>query len=134
MCSCRGSPRMLRLLGSKRTLCDGLSRRDWLQIGGLGFLGLSLEDALRLQARAAEEPRPRAKTFGRAKSCILLLPYGSPPQKETCDPKPAAPLEIRGQFASIDSALAGVQVGEHLPRTAKILDRLTIVRSMAHPY
>ena len=91
---------MLRLLGSKRTLCDGLSRRDWLQIGGLG---LSLEDALRLQARAAEEPRPRAKTFGRAKSCILLLPYGSPSQQETFDPKPAAPLEIRGQFASIDS-------------------------------
>ena len=103
-------------------MCDGLSRRDWLQIGSLGFLGLSLEDALRLQARAVEQPQPRSKTFGRAKSCILLLPYGSPSQQETFDPKPQAALEIRGQFASINSAVAGVQVGEHLlaPRRLSI--------------
>ena len=122
---------MLRLLGSQRRLCGGLTRRDWMHVGGLGFLGLSLADAERL--RADVQPT-RGVNFGKAKSCILLLPYGSPPQHETFDPKPNAPKEIRGVHTPISTALPGVQFCEGLPNVAKIADKLTVVRSMTHPY
>ena len=124
---------MFELLGSKRKMCGGVTRRDWLQIGGLGFLGLSLSDALQLQQTQAA-PNPVGKAFGKAKSCILLLPYGSPPQHETFDPKPDAPAEIRGEHAAIATNVPGLQISEGLPRIAKIADRLSIVRSMTHPY
>jgi len=124
---------MFELLGSKRKLCGGVTRRDWLQIGGLGFLGLSLSDVFRLQqTQAASTTVDNA--FGKAKSCILLLPYGSPPQHETFDPKPDAPAEVRGEHAAIATNVPGLRFSEGLPRIAKIADRLTIVRSMTHPY
>lgn len=124
---------MFEFLGSPRRLCGGLTRRDWLQVGGLGFLGFQLSDFLRLeQAQASSSSASR--TFGKAKSCILLLPYGSPPQHETFDPKPAAPENVRGAFRPTATSLPGVQICEGLPRIAKILDRLTVVRSMTHPY
>ncbi len=123
---------MFRILGSRRRLCDGLTRRDWLHVGGLGFLGVGLSDYLRLsELQAAPEHRG---AFGKAKSCILLLPYGSPGQHETFDPKPAAPAEIRGEFRPISTSLAGVSICEGIPRIAKIMDRLTVIRSMTHPY
>ena len=123
---------MLRLCGSRKTLCDGFSRRDLLQIGGLGMFGLSLSDALRLQALGTEAtPAP---SFGKAKACILLFPFGSPPQHETFDPKPAAPAEIQGELKAISTSVPGVQIGERLPEVAKIMDRMTVVRSMNHPY
>ena len=123
---------MLDFLGSQRQLCAGLTRRDWLQLGSLGMLGVGLDDFLRLQElQAATATHPK---FGQAKACILLLPYGSPPQHETFDPKPNAPQEIRGEFAPIATSLAGVQISEGLPKIAKVVDRLTIIRSMTHPY
>src|SRR5262249_3238279 len=72
---------MLRILGWPSTLCDGLTRRDFLQVGGLGALGLGLADALRLSANTTAPSHERH--FGRAKSCILLFLYGSPSQIET---------------------------------------------------
>ncbi len=119
---------MLRLLGSARTLCDGISRRDLLRVGGLG--ALSLAEGLRAQSASAAGDR----SFGRAKACILLFPYGSPPQHETFDPKPEAPAEIQGELKAIPSRLDGLQVCELLPRIADVADRLTVVRSMTHPY
>src|SRR4051794_3229140 len=87
--------RMLRLLGHPTTLCDGLTRRDFLHVGGLGAFGVGLNDLFRLQqARAAAERPPGG--LGKAKACILLFPYGSPPQHETFDPKPDAPAEVQG--------------------------------------
>lgn len=125
---------MLRILGSRKTLCDGLSRRDWLQIGSLGTLGgLGLEHLLRSGARA--EGRPLAAPhFGRAKSCILLYLYGAPSQLETFDTKPDAPVDIRGELGVIPSSLVGMNVCELLPHTARVMDRTTVVRSMTHPY
>jgi hypothetical protein len=123
---------MLRLLGSRRTLCDGVSRRDFLQLGGLGALGLTLERFLQARASAATIAAPRS--FGRAKSCILLFPYGSPPQHETFDPKPDAPAEVQGEMKAIASAVPGTLVCEGLPRIARVMDRITVVRSMCHPY
>lgn len=119
---------MLRILGSKKTLCDGMSRRDLLQIGGLSALGLGLDGMLRSEAAQA------AANQGKAKACILLFLFGSPPQHETFDPKPDAPSEVQGELKAIPTSVPGVHIGEGLPRTAKIADRLTIVRSMTHPY
>ncbi len=122
---------MLRLLGSPQTLCDGLTRRDFLHVGGLGAFGLGLADLFRLQgAGAAERSARRAK----AKACILLFPYGSPPQHETFDPKTAAPAEVQGEMKAISTAVPGLAICDHLPRIARIMDRVTVVRSMTHPY
>lgn len=125
---------MLRLLGSPTTLCDGLTRRDLLHVGGLGAFGLTLSGFLRVQANSGGVSPPLASSFGRAKSCILLFPYGSPPQHETFDPKPDAPAEIQGELKSIPTTVAGVRICEPLPRVARVVDRITIVRSMTHPY
>lgn len=121
---------MLRILGSPKTLCDGSSRRDFVQAGGL--LGLGLADLLR--AQAAPTPPVVAGPFGKAKACILLYLYGAPSQLETFDPKPEAPLEIRGELGTIPSSLSGLRVCELLPETARVMDRTTVVRSMTHPY
>ncbi len=142
---------MLRILGSPRRLCDGWTRREMLRAGSL--FGLGLADWLRLackpEAQAQEpafarasgfktltqaSPQPRLQHFGRARSCILLYLYGSPSQLETFDPKPDAPLEIRGELKSIRSALPGLDVGELLPNAAKVMDRVTVIRSVTHPY
>ncbi|MFO0897887.1 MAG: DUF1501 domain-containing protein [Pirellulales bacterium] len=125
---------MLRILSSPRRLCSGLTRRELLRVGGLGLAGLGLGDLLALQDRAAAEPHERPKSFGAAKSVILCHLYGAPSQLETFDPKPQAPVEIRGELGVIGSKLPGVQVGELLPKTAQTLDRCTILRSLTHPY
>ncbi len=72
----------------------------------------------------------RPVSFGRAKSCILLFLSGGPPQHETFDPKPDAPVEIRGDFRSIRSSVPGIHLSETLPRTAGIMHRLAVIRSM----
>ncbi len=129
---------MLRVLGSPKRLCDGLTRRDMLWAGGLGLLGLGLGDFLRLQEAQAARPRtehdPLAGSFGKARACILLYLYGAPSQLETCDMKPDAPVEVRGEFKPIRSRLPGCDVCELLPNLGRVLDRATVVRSMTHPY
>src|SRR5258708_2674458 len=104
---------MLRILGSRKTLCDGLSRRDLLQAGSLGFLGLS--DFFRLQ-QAQAAPMPRRAGFGQAKSCILLFLFGSPSQHDTFDPKPNAPDIVRGELRPISTSVPGVQICELFPK------------------
>lgn len=116
---------MLRILGSSRRLCNGITRRDLLHIGGVGALGLGTS---RLAARS------KTGSSAPAKSCIFLFLFGSPPQHETFDPKPLAAAEIQGEMKAIDTAVPGLQIGEGLPRIATIADRLTVVRSMTHDY
>src|SRR5262245_23268158 len=83
----RGETTMLRLLGNPKVLCDGVTRRDLLHIGGLGAFGVALHHLIgRETVRAAAAPT--SQHFGQAKSCILIYKYGSPPQHETFDPKP----------------------------------------------
>jgi hypothetical protein len=125
---------MLRILGSTRKLCSGLTRRDLLRIGGLGLAGMSLADLFAWQSASAEPRSGQAASFGRAKSVILLHLYGSPSQIEFVDPKPDAPLEIRGELGSIPSSLTGCRVCELLPNMAKVVDRCTVLRSLNHPY
>lgn len=126
---------MLRVLGNARQLCAGLTRRDLLQIGGLGAFGLTLEQFLRLRTAGAEAPSTRAsRGFGRAKACILLFLYGSPSQLETFDVKPEAPEEIRGLLGTIPTSVPGYRVGELLPYTARAVNKATVIRSLTHPY
>jgi Protein of unknown function (DUF1501) len=124
---------VLRILGSRKTLCDGLTRRDLLHLGGLGMFGaahLGLADWLRLnRLGAAAAP---ARHFGRARSCILIHLFGAAPSHETFDPKPDAPAEVQGELKAIPSSVPGVHVCEGLPRVARIVDRLTLVRSLTH--
>src|SRR5262249_53801506 len=72
--------------------------------------------------------------FGTAKPCILLYLYGAPSQLETFDLKPDAPSDVRSQFRPIDTAVPGVRISEHLPRTARVMDRGTLIRSLTSPY
>src|SRR5262245_48999939 len=124
---------MLRILGSVKNLCGGMTRRDWLRVGGLGLAGLSLPDVLRLQAAGAES-QSHDPSFGRAKAIILIHLYGSPSQLEWVDCKPDAPVEIRGEFGVIPSSLPGCQVCDLFPNMAKVMDRTTVLRSLTHPY
>ena len=126
---------MLRVLGSQKQLCDGVSRRDFIQAGALGGLGLTLPDFLRNTARGSEAAsKPHDKHFGKAKSCILLFLYGSPSQLELADMKPDAPVEIRGELKSIRSSLPGCDVCELLPHTSRVMHNVTVARSVTHKY
>jgi hypothetical protein len=123
---------MLRILGSPKRLCNGMTRREMLIAGGLSLLGLGVSDYLRL--RAAQTGAAPPQSFGRAKACILLYLYGSPSQLELADMKPDAPADIRGELRPIRSRLPGCDVCELLPNLARVIDRMTVVRSMTHPY
>ena len=118
--------------------CDPFHRREWLRVGGLSALGLSLPSLLRPRVATAAPVIPAnplsgdlGATFGRAKNVIFLWLQGGPPQHETFDPKPDAPLEIRGPFEPIDTNVPGVRFCELLPRTARYADRLAVVRSLS---
>ena len=128
---------MIRVLGGSKRLCDGLTRRDLLHVGSLGFLGLGLsasgvESIARASADGLKPATPGG--FGQAKACILLFLYGSPSQLETFDPKPEAPSQIRGELGSIRSTVPGLDVCERLPGLAKVMDKVTVLRTVSHPF
>jgi hypothetical protein len=132
---------MLRILGQNKKLCDGMSRRDLIQAGGLSLFGLTLADVLGLQsacaaATAAGAPVAGAgsRHFGRAKSVLILFLYGSPGQLDTWDMKPDAPETVRGPFKPIRTSNPSIDICEHMPQTAKWMDCLTTVRTMTHEY
>jgi len=104
--------------------CDGVLRRDFLQLGMLSALGMSVTDLLRWQALAAPAKRDI--------SCILIWLDGGPSHLDMFDPKPNAPKEVRGPFGVIPTALPGVQISEHLPLTAKAMGEIALVRSLTH--
>jgi hypothetical protein len=102
--------------------CSGVSRRDFLRVGGLAALGLSLPTYLRLQHAAASE----AKRTG--PNCILLWLQGGPSHIDTFDPKPDAPAEVRGEFGTIPTSIPGIRFTEHLPHLAKVTDKFSLIR------
>ncbi len=112
--------------------CPGplVSRREWLRVGGLGAFGVSLSSLLAPALRAESAAVPAGGGFGRAKSCILLFLAGGPPQHETFDPKPDAPMEVRDVFRSIPTSVPGTHFCETLPHTARVAHRFSVVRSM----
>lgn len=119
---------MLRMLGSKRRCCDGLTRRETLQAGALSlFGGLTLPDLLR-----AEQASPGRFGPGQAKHVIVLYLLGGAATQDMFDLKPNAPTEIRGEFKPAPTSALGVQICEHLPRMAQWMHRCAIVRSVNH--
>ncbi len=115
---------------SRSYACGGyqgaqISRRHLLKVGGLGLLGLNIPGLL----QAAAKPNgPKA----RAKSVIFLFQYGGPSHLDMFDMKPNAPEQIRGPHKPISSSADGIQVSEHLPRVARVMDKVTLIRSMTH--
>jgi hypothetical protein len=107
-----------------------VSRRQLLQIGGLTASGLLLSDLLRARARAGPTPRG---TFGRAQSVIVLYLHGGHAQQETWDPKPDGPSPARGEFGAVATSLPGTHVSELLPRSARLMHKLAVIRSLSHP-
>jgi hypothetical protein len=118
---------MLELGSPSPRRCDGVSRRDFLKIGTLGWGGLTLAEALRARSSASVEVRGASD-----RSVILIWLDGGPPQHETYDPKPDAPEEYRGPLKPISTILPGVQVSELLPRHAQLLDKVSLIRSLHH--
>ena len=112
--------------------CDGVARRDFIRVGGLTALGLGMGNYFQWQrAMAANAPHPRA---GKARSCIMIWLDGGASHLDTFDPKPEAPSEIRGPFDSIPTRVPGIRISEHLPRTAKLMTKLALIRSVTSPF
>jgi hypothetical protein len=107
--------------------CGGPSRREILRVGSLGFLGLGLDEWFRLRSRAGTGPSPKVK------NCILIWLAGGPSHLDTFDPKPNATADIRGEFKPIATSVPGLQISEVLPNLAKVMNRVTLIRSMTSP-
>jgi len=112
---------MLDLRLGSSSDCRGVSRRSFLRLGGLATLGLSLPEYLRLQAEAPVAQRKDVR-------CILMWMQGGPSHIDTLDPKPDAPVEIRGEFKTIPTTLPGVRFSEHMPQMAKLTDLFSTIR------
>ena len=116
---------MLTIPGQSIRLCDGLSRRSFLRIGSLALGGLTLADVLRAEA---------TRESGRShKSVIMIFMPGGPSHLDMYDLKPDAPVEVRGEFRPIRTAVPGIQICEHLPKLARSMGRLVPIRTIVAP-
>jgi Protein of unknown function (DUF1501) len=118
---------MLNIGHEKVSLCSGVSRRAFLQVGVAGMAGMWLPDLLRAESQGAALP-------GRAriKNCITLFLVGSPGQLDTWDMKPQAPSEVRGRFNPIRTNVNGIQICEHFPLMSRKMDKISLIRSLHH--
>ena len=114
---------MLSILDSSVNLCDGFSRREILRATGAGLLGIPTLGSQVMATNALPTSQP--------KSCIVLFLMGGPPQHSMWDPKPDAPQAVRGEFGPISTAVPGIQIGELMPNTAAMMDRIAILRAVA---
>ncbi len=116
---------MLSVLGHSKKMCDGVTRRELMRVGGLSLLaGLSMPKLL----RAADDRRAKAR------SVIMFNLLGGPAHMDMFDLKPDAPAEVRGEFKPISTSLPGLQICEHLPRLAGWMDRATLIRTFSHTF
>ena len=114
---------MLTIPGPRVRYCDGVSRRSFLQIGGLVLGGLALSDLFRAEARAGAGPS--------RKSIIMVYLSGGLAHQDSFDLKPGAPREVRGEFNPIDTNVPGIQICELFPRMAAMMDKFIVVRSLS---
>jgi hypothetical protein len=120
---------MLSIVGKGTTMCDGLTRREFLRVGGLSlFGGMTWPRLLRAVAS------PAVRKPGTARSVILFNLLGGPSHQDMFDMKPDAPSEIRGEFRPIQTSLPGLQICEHLPNTARWMHRACVIRTVTHTY
>ena len=118
---------MITIPGRAGRNCEGMTRREWLRIGGLagiGGFGIGVPD--QLASRALGSQGDRGLCFGRAKSCIVLFMFGAPAHQDTWDMKPHAPIEVRSEFRPIATTVPGTQICEHMPRLAQLAQRYTV--------
>ncbi len=118
---------MLSINGPAYRTCDGASRRSFLKAGFLGLAGLTLADVLRLRAEQSTRGESTKDT-----SIILIWKGGGPSHIDTWDLKPNAPAEYRGEFKPIKTNVGGIEISEHLPLSAKQMDKFSILRSVTH--
>ena len=116
-------------MNTLNTNCAGIARRDFIQLGVGGVLGLGMSDLIRLRAEAA---RAVGKASPDQVNCILVGLDGGPTHYEMFDPKPDAPSDVRGKFDPIPTTVPGVQFCETVPRLAKTLDKMAVIRSICH--
>ena len=119
----------MRFHSPGRLFSEGINRRDLMKVSGLSVLsGLTLPRP----ARAADSNIP--KPSGPAKSVILFNLLGGPSQLDMFDMKPAAPVEVRGEFKSIQTSLPGLQICEHMPKIARMMHKTALIRTVTHGY
>jgi len=118
---------MLNLWGASQRFCDGLSRRNFLKIGSFGA-GLTLADMLRAKANA--NPAQPGATPSSPKAAIMIYLPGGPSHMDMYDLKPDAPAEYRGEFKPVSTNVPGIQISELMPRQARMMDKLAIIRSL----
>ena len=114
---------------TQRSFCDGIQRRDFLRLGSAGLfgMGVTLPGLLQMQAQAAA----RGQTT-RDVSLIFLFLHDGLSTIDTWDLKPEAPAEFRGEFRPTATNVPGTQIGEHLPHQARLMDKISVVRSVTH--
>src|SRR5947207_7482857 len=118
---------MIKVTGNGSiTTCDGITRRDFLQVGTLGALGMTLSKFAALQAMGAVAQGKEDQ------ACIMIFNLGAPSQIDTWDMKPNAPAEIRGPFKPIKTTSPDIQISEIFPLHAKLADKFSLVRSCYH--
>ena len=120
---------MLEILGSRRSMCDGASRRHFLRIGGLALGGMSLPQILQAESQATDSQGTVRGSKLPHKAVIMIYLSGGPSHQDMYDLKMNAPKEIRGTFKPISTNLAGTQICEHMPRLSKMMYKVAIIRS-----
>ena len=118
---------MLRIGDVRVPVCHGVTRRCFLEAGAAGMAGLSLPASLALEAAGAVDDRK-----AEIRNCITIFLVGSPGHLDTWDMKPEAPAEIRGKFRPIDTNVPGIQICEHFPLMARMMDKVALIRSLHH--
>jgi uncharacterized protein (DUF1501 family) len=117
---------MLNIGNEKIPVCHGVTRRSFLKAGSAGLAGMVLPNLLNLEARGATGDQPRIR------NCITIFLVGSPGQLDTWDMKPDAPAEVRGAFRPIQTNVTGVQICEHFPLMARMMNKVALIRSLHH--
>ena len=120
---------MLEIRGQAHRFCDGISRRDFVKIGALTAIGLSLADLYQIEAAQAAQ-RPSTKPTPSNRSVILIWNHGGPPHMDMVDMKPEAPSEYRGPYKPIKTNVPGIEISEKLPLIGKVMDKITIHRGL----
>ncbi|MSQ93851.1 MAG: DUF1501 domain-containing protein [Gemmataceae bacterium] len=118
---------MLNIGNEKVSLCSGLTRRSFLQVGVAGMAGMWLPDLMKLEAQGSVDG-----SRARIKNCITIFLVGSPGHLDTWDLKPQAPSEVRGKYNPIRTNVNGIQICEHFPLMARKMDKIALIRSLHH--
>jgi hypothetical protein len=118
---------MLTIVGKKQRFCDGASRRQFLKIGGLALGGMSLPQVLKAESQSSSAKDGKGLSH---KGVIMIYLSGGPSHQDMYDLKMKAPKEIRGDFKPIATNVPGIEICQHMPRLAKMMDKFAIIRSL----